>query len=84
MRTREKAVLRAKENLDRAIERYTQKLEEALKALGKSCSHPVTEEWEWEHDDGYGRQSKVMGKRCKVCDLCNPWNRDYPGAWVRG
>lgn len=44
-----------------------------LKAIG--CDHPKTEDYIWEHDNGYGRQSMTKGKRCTYCWFVDFWNR---------
>lgn len=42
----------------------------------KDCSHPVTQEYEWEWDDGYGKQKWMKGLRCLWCGKKN----SYPGS----
>lgn len=39
------------------------------------CDHSNTEPYVWEHDNGYGRQSKIEGKRCLDCLFVDLWNR---------
>lgn len=45
----------------------------------KHCSHPLREPFEWEHDNGYGRQSMNDGERCLVCGKQNRWPGS--GSW---
>lgn len=47
---------------------------------GGPCDHPFVEDYQWEHDNGYGRQSMVTGKRCKLCHATNNWGSSY---WVK-
>ena len=43
--------------------------------LRKDCSHERVVEYQWEHDNGYGRQSQCTGQRCTICDRKWPWGR---------
>jgi hypothetical protein len=45
-------------------------LKEALKGV---CDHSETTTYTWEHDNGYGRQSKMKGKRCVFCGWLDLW-----------
>jgi len=42
------------------------------------CEHTSVEEYVWEHDNGYGRQSWHTGERCRVCRK----RRSWPGHGV--
>jgi len=42
--------------------------------LAKDCKHLRTEEYRWEHDNGYGRQSMQSGTICKICYKVDLWN----------
>jgi len=48
-----------------------EEIKETRKALRPVCVHPPghREEFTWEHDDGYGRQSQVTGEVCKLCGM---------------
>jgi hypothetical protein len=48
-------------------------LRQGLRVVG--CNHPVTEDYKWEHDNGYGRQTTISGKRCVHCLWVDLWNR---------
>ena len=39
------------------------------------CDHADTEEYKWEHDNGYGVQRMLTGKRCIYCLKVDYWNR---------
>jgi hypothetical protein len=39
----------------------------------KLCDHSETEEYIWEHDNGYGRQTRIQGKCCKHCLFIDRW-----------
>ena len=73
----ERAVVRARARARAASARA----EAARDALGDSCTHPAeyVEPWQWEHDNGYGRQTKYEGWWCSLCLARNHWKR--PGAW---
>lgn len=60
----------------RILHAYEQSIAEELKA---TCDHPLVEIFQWEHDTGYGRQSKVSGERCTLCGLERRWRG--VGCW---
>jgi hypothetical protein len=45
-----------------------------VKQLQGVCDHSQTDAYQWEHDNGYGRQSKMSGKRCMYCGWIDLWN----------
>lgn len=49
--------------------RMAEKTKAARLALGAKCTHPEQdrEDFRWEHDNGYGRQSMHTGVQCKLC-----------------
>ena len=49
------------------------------KQLTPICDHSQTEVYDWEHDNGYGRQTKMIGTRCIFCFKKDYWNR---GQWT--
>lgn len=55
--------------------RYMAKIKAARKALDGKCSHPNPKPWEWEHDNGYGRQERMKGLQCLLCMKVNRWPR---------
>ncbi len=60
--------------------------QDAIKTITKAmqglCEHPRTEEWRWEHDNGYGKQSWNSGKRCIDCRMLNLHPGKYE-TWIR-
>ena len=38
------------------------------------CDHQNPEVYQWEHDNGYGRQSWIKGKRCVHCGFIDAWS----------
>jgi hypothetical protein len=53
---------------------YFQKREESiLEKLSADCPHEDTSIYQWEHDNGYGRQSNVNGRRCNICGAIKHW-----------
>lgn len=44
--------------------------------LAANCKHDPehVEDWPWEHDDGYGRQKMITGKRCRLCHARKCWD----------
>lgn len=56
-----------------------------VKQLRGICDHPETEDYPWEHDNGYGRQTKMAAQQCVFCGgVCFWKNRvfSYPDEWV--
>lgn len=47
--------------------------QQALIASG-TCDHSQTRNYEWEHDNGYGRQSKHVGQQCRYCGFIDHYN----------
>ena len=43
------------------------------KSLADKCVHPNPENWKWEHDNGYGKQTMIDGLRCKYCGAEKRW-----------
>jgi hypothetical protein len=73
----EKALKAAINKHAKLSERLDKKWEKIIgdlrKQLGDNCSHSWTEEYTWEHDDGYGRQKQMKKLVCKLCDKENLW-----------
>lgn len=44
-------------------------------SLKETCTHPLdfVIEIEWEHDNGYGTQTKHKAMRCTICNKDNRW-----------
>lgn len=56
--------------------RYMHKLAAIKEAITKAgCPHPIeaVQEYRWEHDNGYGRQTWNVGLECRLCRGKNPW-----------
>jgi hypothetical protein len=53
------------------------KVEELKNRLATGCPHPKehVKPYQWEHDNGYGRQSMVDGKHCSICGAIDSWGR---------
>jgi hypothetical protein len=49
-------------------------IKESLQGI---CDHSLTEEYQWEHDNGYGRQTKMTSKRCVFCGWVSLWNNNH-------
>lgn len=47
------------------------------KHLQGNCDHSETEDYKWEHDNGYGRQTMITGKRCVFCLWVDLWSRGH-------
>lgn len=66
---------------------YGARLELAKLQLKKvGCTHPpqAWREYNWEHDNGYGRQHMCTGIRCDLCGAEDAYKRcvqGYDGAW---
>jgi hypothetical protein len=43
--------------------------------LRDNCDHSETQSYVWEHDNGYGKQTNITGKRCVFCWFVDLWNR---------
>lgn len=56
-------LLRKREQVGR-LHTECQLLKQSLQGI---CDHSQTEDYRWEHDNGYGRQSMHTGKRCVFC-----------------
>lgn len=81
MTKEERAVASAIKNYEKVSKRAYARLGEARKQLGDSCTHPdehVTT-YTWEHDNGYGRQTKMQGLMCQLCMKRKSWKT--MGGW---
>jgi hypothetical protein len=60
----------------RIAELYRQEREVVGQLVGEGkCDHSATSDYKWEHDNGYGRQSPQIGKKCTFCGFIDLWNR---------
>lgn len=81
----EKDFLRAEASARRSYLKWDEKIKKLRAEISKDCRHAQTEEFNWEHDDGYGRQSRHTGLRCVFCLKVNHWpkfNLDSPQSWI--
>lgn len=67
-------------------ERLRHSLKKKREKLRGRCSHPTNyrREYVWEHDNGYGVQTKCIGHQCDLCLAKDPSIRDqwfYPEAF---
>jgi hypothetical protein len=69
----ERALLKAEADRVKSMRRWDEKLDALRKKVTLQCQHKRTEDFTWEHDDGYGRQTKCPGKRCLLCLKENRW-----------
>lgn len=63
----------------RKVEELTElsrKVEKMRRKLAERCEHPseFVKDYSWEHDNGYGRQTKMTGKWCHLCYGKDLWN----------
>lgn len=66
----ERAVADALAARHEALNAFTRKWDrriEGLRAKVEDCAHSQFREYEWESDDGYGRQSRQVGRECLCC-----------------
>lgn len=66
--------------LDQEVE-LARKIAATRAKLAKHCTHPeeFVTDYPWEHDNGYGRQTKHVGKFCRICRAKNLY-----GRWSQG
>ncbi len=65
--------------------RITFEIENLRASLRQACDHSETEPYMWEHDNGYGRQTLVIGKRCVYCLFVDLWDRNnfHASDWIK-
>lgn len=62
--------------------KYRNKIAELrTKLKAEGCSHPEVVTYEWEHDNGYGRQSTCTGLRCVLCEYKEPYPLSHNPLW---
>jgi hypothetical protein len=49
-----------------------------IKEIAPFCPHQDYTEFQWEHDNGYGTQTKRAAKRCTLCSAENKYGVWYP------
>jgi len=69
----ERALLRAEASRKKAAAKWDAKIQAMRAAITKICRHAQTHEFKWEHDNGYGVQTKHVGLRCVFCLKVNRW-----------
>lgn len=63
-----------------ALTKTCYKLRQELIA-SRACTHSDVSDFPWESDNGYGRQSRMTGRRCDLCGAVDRWGRgkfEYP------
>lgn len=55
--------------------RLVMEIENILAQLRLICDHSKDEPYFWEHDNGYGKQTKITGRRCSYCGFIDFWSR---------
>jgi hypothetical protein len=83
MKPEERAVLRALGAQRAAHLRAAKRLQDARDALAAAlgCTHPreALVSYQWEHDNGYGRQHMCTGTRCRICN----YECSFPGPYAK-
>ena len=69
---KEERMLLEKLELLRQVSGEVWQREKALKESGK-CTHSITRTYNWQHDDGYGRQIARTGLVCIACGTIDAW-----------
>lgn len=66
----------------RVDKRFRMRIAAARIKLAENCDHPAkfVTEYNWEHDNGYGRQKWIKGKACGICGARQSW-ADFSG-WL--
>lgn len=57
------------------VRKLQMEIEYLVTELQGVCDHSDTEDYRWESDNGYGRQSKQTGRRCVYCGWIDFWSR---------
>lgn len=59
----------------REVKACGQRLSAFKRLMASRCTHPAERvtEFQWTHDDGYGKQSQMIGNRCSVCGAEKLW-----------
>lgn len=67
--------MKARVSAAKRIARINDRLELMRKQLAVDCKHPSSAvyEFDWEHDNGYGRQTMMKGERCLICRAEKRW-----------
>lgn len=70
-----KRFLKLQAEADVEIARLRARVAKARAKLVENCTHPAefVVEYDWEHDNGYGRQAWKKGVRCTICDARCSW-----------
>lgn len=68
----------AAEENNKTIDRIA-KLKQKLRDTGV-CTHPSTQKFQWEWDNGYGKQKWITGLRCNLCNWKQSWGQ-MDGLW---
>lgn len=79
----ERALLRAEASRKKAAIKWDAKIQAMRAAITKTCRHIQTTEFHWEHDTGYGVQTKHVGLRCVFCLKVNRWPKVGSQQWSK-
>lgn len=84
MTPKEKALHDAIIRRDAQAKRNAKRVETLRAELGAECTHPNPLDYFYEHDDGYGRQTKLKGLLCPLCLSKNPYPTlgSGPSRWI--
>jgi hypothetical protein len=66
----------------KALERLAKKAADAnalynqqRNRIAENCPHPIEyiKQYNWEHDSGYGVQTRMLGNECSICLMVDPY-----------
>lgn len=69
----EKKILQIEKEWQYISNKYEKQLSDLRAKLGQDCTHSKWTLYDWEHDNGYGVQTKCKGKRCLICGHEDPY-----------
>jgi hypothetical protein len=71
-----KLLAKKRESFSKISKKHYAETEALLKEIIEiGCDHSNTTDYRWEHDNGYGRQSNIVGKKCIYCGWIDSWGR---------
>lgn len=79
----ERKLLRVLSSQKKAIKAWDEKIKKLRERVSPVCSHKHVSEFQYEHDNGYGRQTKCIGHLCLFCLKKNyyPTLTNSPNSW---
>jgi hypothetical protein len=61
----------------RLVAKLQSEIAQLITKLHNNCDHSTTHLYRWEHDNGYGVQHYINGKRCSHCGFIDLWGRGH-------